>query len=303
MGKNNKRPIVSIVIPIYNAESWLHGLHQTFEMQTEKSFEVIFVEDCSTDNSAQYLRDYFGGQERYKILNRKVRGGTASKGVEYALPCCQGEYYFYMSQDDFIDCDFMEKCIKKIQATKADIVFPNVITIEDDNRMLKYGKYPIDGDYSSEISPEEAFLKSLTWKIQGNALIKMSLLQNEGFKARYYNSDEFYTRKIFGEARKLVFCDTNFYYRRNNPDAITRKFNPKHIDILTTDILLAKLMISKGYKKDVVCRHLQHISKSVWGWFKTCIRTEMEIRGRIYMGKELVVDIGRLILLWIKFLI
>lgn len=293
-------PLVSIVIPIYNGEKFVESIYYNFSEQTYTCWEIIFVNDVSTDKTLEIIKKYADKDSRIRVLDRKDRGGTAVKGLEYALPFCRGDFFFFMSHDDFIDKTFLKDCVNKALATKADTVIPNLVLYWGDDNKVKHGEYPIENNYNSDILPRDAFYLSLYWKLHGNAFRKMELVKRIGYKADYYNSCEYYGRIMYLEAEKIVFCNTNFYYRQNNPNAITKIFHYFHVDILTTDIMLYEILCNREYDKEVQMKYLKAITKSFWGWCRTCLRTKMSSKERIYMMHALIDAAKKLGISWIK---
>lgn len=296
----NMQPLVSIVVPIFNGQEFLQDLYNNFVKQTYKNWEVLFVNDISTDDTLTIIYAYEKQDSRFRVLNRETKGGTAIKGIEYAMPYCRGEFFFFMSHDDFMECTFLEKCVKKALDTGADIVIPNLILYWGEDNQRKQSIYPLNGNYDSELQPRDAFYLSLDWSIHSNTFKRMDLVRRVGYRAEYYNSCEFYGRKMFLESSKIVFCNTNFYYRQNNPNAITKNFHYFQVDILTTDIKLFEIMHEQKYEKTMQRLQLRRITRSYGNWMKTCVRTEMSWKHRWYMVKSLIRASGKLLSLWVK---
>jgi glycosyltransferase involved in cell wall biosynthesis len=252
----NKMPLISIIMPVFNAIAYLPETVKSIQNQSYKNFEVISIDDLSTDGTFEYMKSVAGEDSRFFIKQRTDKGWTAAKAIEYALPYCHGEYYWMMTHDDLLDNDFFEKCIQKAIETDADIVVPNLLYYYGEKKYEKPQKYPQNNDYSQIIDGRTAFYLSLSWKMHNNSLQKMNLVMNTGFKAEYYNSCEFYARKRFLYAGKIVFCDTNFYYRQNSKSALTKQVNYFNIDILTTDIMLYELLNLNNYSNKEMKKRL-----------------------------------------------
>ena len=110
--KESMLGLISVIVPIYNGESYIPTMIDSIQSQTYQNFEVLLVEDHSTDKSKNLIKKICEADNRFKLLEPKEKMGTAVRGHEYALPFCAGEYHFYLSQDDFLDSDLFEKCIK-----------------------------------------------------------------------------------------------------------------------------------------------------------------------------------------------
>lgn len=260
------KPLISILIPIYNGEKYLEKTLQSIKQQTFKSFEVLLIEDFSTDSSKQIIQTFIDDDKRFILIERTQKGGTAAKGIEYGLPYCKGKFFFYMSQDDFIEDDLLEQMLYKQQETDADVVIPTCYEYYGENDIKKISAYPTTKTQS--LTPEEAFYLSLDWSIVGNSLRKMKLVKKIGISADYFNSCEYFGRLNYLYANKIVFCDSKFYYRKNNECAITKGLSWYMIDILKTDIMLYKVLQTINIEPKKVEKRFKEIIKSLKRWNK-----------------------------------
>lgn len=264
----NKNPLISIVVPIYNGEKYIPDLLNCLTHQTYKNFEVLLIDDMSTDNSVKIISEYVANDSRFKLYCRTTKGGTAVAGQEYAMPLCTGDYYFFMSQDDFMDPDLLEKCISRAIKTNADIVMPNMVLYYEGKNNPKALDYPLNGDYETFLDAKTAFCLSLDWRVHGFVLRKMDLVKRIGYHATYYNSCEYAGRKMFLYANKIAFVDTNFYYRQDNPDAITKTIKWFTVDILTTDLMLVDLAIKHKCPRSIIRERIRVLRRALCGWTK-----------------------------------
>lgn len=164
-------PKISVLIPVYNGGTYLKQLIENLKSQTLTDFEAVFVDDFSTDGSAALLQNEAEQDGRFKIVHRAQKGGTAVKGIVYGLPYCVGQYLFYMSQDDLIENDTLEKLYNTAVETNADIVVPDMEWFYDDG--ADHGGIRYTGE--NVINGREAFLRSIDFGIHGFYLRKMDL--------------------------------------------------------------------------------------------------------------------------------
>lgn len=261
--------LISVLVPVYNGEKFLPQLIDTLKNQTYKNFEVIFVDDISTDNSAETILEIANQDNRFKYIKRTTKGKDAGTGIEYGLPYCTGNYYFYMSQDDFIDTDMFEKGVQKIKETNADVVICNACFYEEGKEIKNFSKYPLNNDYSQELSPKEAFYLSLDWQIGGFGFRKMDIVKKVGIIPTYFNSCEYYGICQLLLANKIVFCDSMFYYRSDNSEAITRKKNPYYfVEIFMQDVMLLELLFQNDFSIEEKNKRLKWTVKRTKKWYK-----------------------------------
>lgn len=256
------KPKISILVPVYNGGEYLKKLIDNLQNQTFKDFEVILVEDSSTDDSMAFLQSRAKEDKRLKVIHRTEKGGTAIKGIVWGFPYCKGEYFLYMSQDDLIEKDTLEKLYNKAVQTGADIVVPDMVWYFEDG-IDHGGLYYNEND---EIDSTKAFLSSLKWKLHGFNLRKMDLVKKVGFDDMYYNSDEYATRIHYFYANKIVFCKTKVFYRQDNPNAITKnKIKPFKFETLFTFLRLIDFMIAHDLTGK---KEFNQLTKSAARWYK-----------------------------------
>ena len=98
--KEVKRPVVSVVVPVYNTELFLEECLHSLEKQTLTDIEIILVNDGSTDNSGELLREYAGKDARCVYVEQANQGLSAARntGIEYA----SGHYLAFLDSDDWL---------------------------------------------------------------------------------------------------------------------------------------------------------------------------------------------------------
>ena len=113
-------PVVTIIIPVYNAEKYLHRCISSILNQTYPHWVVIFVNDGSTDESLNILESYSRDDKRFKIINK--RNGGAASARNAGLDAVQTELFTFVDSDDAIHPEFLSKTINAITTYNCDIV-------------------------------------------------------------------------------------------------------------------------------------------------------------------------------------
>ena len=116
---NEKRPKLSVIVPVYNTEKYLRQCLDTIINQTLKEIEIICVDDGSTDNSLQILKEYQKNDARIVILNQNNGGGGKARNT--GLEISTGEYLAFLDSDDYFDLQFLEKMYNQALSDKADL--------------------------------------------------------------------------------------------------------------------------------------------------------------------------------------
>lgn len=117
----NRRPKISIIVPIYNVEKYLDRCLQSLVNQTLKDIEIILVDDGSPDNCPQMCDEYAQKDNRIKVIHKQNAGlGYArNSGLEIAT----GEYVAFVDSDDYVDTAMYETLYERANITNADATF------------------------------------------------------------------------------------------------------------------------------------------------------------------------------------
>ena len=152
---------VSVILPVYNVESYLREALDSLVNQTLKDIEIIAVSDGSTDNSEEILRKYQANDPRIRYFNQTNLGQSAARnlGMKYAT----GRYIYFMDSDDMIVPDTLETCYDYIEETEADFIF------FDGDELLEEGAKPLSWNYSRTHLVEERH------RYRGSQLLNMML--------------------------------------------------------------------------------------------------------------------------------
>jgi glycosyltransferase involved in cell wall biosynthesis len=245
------RPKISVIIPVYNGGRYLQRTLDSLLMQQFKAFEVICIDDGSIDNSDSILKRFAAMDYRVRVFRTTENLGIVPKVLRFGTQYIRGDYYVYSSQDDTFSENWLECMYARAIETKADAIIPDLTFWYENepsrNRILS----GIFGDRSRVINGRDAFLLSLDWTIPGNALWKVWLIREIGYFDFGMNADEYTARFWFLNCSSIAFCQGVFYYRQDNPEAITKKISTKTLDLPYTELMLWKLARDSNFPVDV----------------------------------------------------
>ena len=152
---------VSIIIPVYNVEPYIQVCLQSVESQTYKNVEVIFVDDCGTDDSVLLIADFIS---RNGLTNWRIEHHQANKGLSGArntgLRAATGDYVYFLDSDDRITPECLEVLVKQLDNKAYDIVI---------------------GDYENSIDVGESMLHHKDGEIVGNDEILRTYSQGQWY--------------------------------------------------------------------------------------------------------------------------
>lgn len=130
--------MVSIIIPVYNAQKYLVGCLDSILSQTYKDWELIIVDDGSSDNSLSVCKSYESKDERIRVIHQKNMGATRAREQGWLL--AQGEWIMFVDADDTIPCDALENLASKIDKS-TDIILGWIKTSMPEEEFLSIDEY------------------------------------------------------------------------------------------------------------------------------------------------------------------
>lgn len=210
--------MISIIVPVFNVEKYLNQCVQSILCQTYGNYELILVDDGSTDNSGRMCEQYKELDKRVQVIH-KENGGLSdarNKGTEAA----HGEYITYIDSDDYVSEDYLETLYKLIYTYHADIAVTGIERFYD-------GELPSGGD-SSYIEASFAGIKALENVLYQRGmdtsacamLIKKEIAESYPFPYRKYHEDDFTTYNYYLAADLVVLSSRNQYFYRQRKGSI-----------------------------------------------------------------------------------
>ena len=143
----NNAPKISIIVPIYNIEKYISKCIDSILAQTYKDWELILVNDGSTDNSGKICDEYVLKDSRIKVIHKKNEGVTATRdrGVKEA----KGEFLFFIDGDDYITENALELFINKQKENDADLVRGDFVLCDENEIIIpsQNTKFNFDNKY------------------------------------------------------------------------------------------------------------------------------------------------------------
>lgn len=229
------KPLISVVIPIYNVEQYLNACIDSVVNQTYSNLEIILVEDGSPDNCPEICDEYAKLDNRIKVIHQKNGGLSAARnaGIDFA----HGVFLTFIDSDDFVTSNYVELLYKGIVEFEADISIASFCTFtKEDELKIQSNESPF-----AEKTKEECFKRygafnaelSMPFISACNKLYKRDLFSSIRFPIGKLYEDAFSTYKLLDNAKKIVFTSTYLYFYRLNPQSILgQSFKEKHLEMV-----------------------------------------------------------------------
>lgn len=167
--------LVSIVVPVFNSEKFIKETIKTVESQTYHNWELILVNDCSTDSSEQIIREYEEDDKRIKLINLETNSGAAiarNTGMENA----KGKYIAFLDADDLWKKEKLEKQIKFMKENNYYFTFTGYeFADENGNNLEKIVNVPKKINYKQALKNTTIFTSTVIFNVDnlGKEIISM----------------------------------------------------------------------------------------------------------------------------------
>ena len=247
--------MISVIVPIYNAEKYLKECLDSIANQTYKDIEVILVNDGSTDGSKKICEEYLKKYQNFHLYN-KENGGQMSAwmlGVEKS----SGDFFGFVDSDDYITKDMYEKMAQVQATTGADIVMCGRINKSTEQEEIE--RLPFEGYYEGDQLKEvrdyilpsfRGNLSQARWDKIFRRDLYIHNIQYCTYQARTFE-DRFIVPACFFGAKSIAFINEPFYYWRKMKVSSSRKYRPELCELI--EILYAsqtQMLLDYGYLKD-----------------------------------------------------
>ena len=234
-----KIPAVSVIIPMYNAEKFIGACLESIFAQTFKDFEIIVVDDCSTDKSCKIIENYLKrGGAQLKLLRSKKNFGNPCVPRNKGLNISRGKYIYFMDDDDLVVDNALEKLYNYAENYNVDVIHMHKyfrFDVNSENHFPDKNTLKIAATCNEELlepvfvsdNMAERMIDHLNFKIHVMPWLKFSrrdfLIENEiNFPNIKTGEDDLWTMKILCKAKKILRIPDAFYIWRMNPDSLTR---------------------------------------------------------------------------------
>ena len=232
--------MISIIVPVYNVENYLGKCLDSLINQTYKDIEIICINDGSTDNSLNILREYEQIDSRIIIIDQKNGGLSDARNI--GLKEAAGEYIMFVDSDDWIDLETCQKALEAMLKYSTDIVMWSYIR-EYENKSLPKSIFDnniyfdkkdtvnkiyrrLFGLYKEELSqPENADALVTVWgKLYKSELILKNNIRFIDTKKIGTCEDALFNMEVFKNVKSSYFINSCFYHYRKINTSVTSRY-------------------------------------------------------------------------------
>ena len=284
-------PLVSIVIPVYNAEKYLGECLDSILRQTLTDIEILCVDDGSTDGSPDVLRQYAEKDQRIFVFGQSNKGVSAARNA--ALSHVSGRYVWFIDADDIIDTDACRLLFEKAEESGADMTLCFYRRDEDEKRPA-WRKINAD-DKTSYADKRILFNYPAAWNAlrRTDFLRKHQILFPEGIASA---EDHFFHWQSVVLAKIIAVVPGQLYFYRHHAQSVSVSGYRKWMDIVPAYDFIRRFLIESGYyteyRNEFLSRKLR-LWRNIWKALPDSLKPEFAAKIRSALTDDDLAFIAR----------
>lgn len=221
-------PVISVIVPVYNVECYLHRCVQSVLAQSYSDWELLLINDGSNDDSGIICDTYSQQDKRIKYF-LKPNGGVSSArnlGLIHAL----GDWVMFLDSDDWLDPECLNVCLNEVTCNDLDLVqFNHTLVYENGRTFIKQR-------CSTDILSPDQYLDNGIFNVcAGGGLYKHSIIKNQSIEFPLnlkLAEDQIFILSVIKNASRVRYLDSAMYYYYQNDNSAVH--NKRSMDMLNS---------------------------------------------------------------------
>ena len=241
----SSEPLISIIIPVYKVEKYIHKCIDSVLNQTYHNIEIILVDDGSPDKCPEICDQYAKKDLRIKVIH--VANGGQSAARNRALDIINGQYVSFIDSDDYVSKDFVYKLYQRMIKDNSDIVMCDYYSVDlNDNKLEKKdfseNKIVNENDFWQMESTHYYMHCVALW----NKLFKREIWSSLRLKVGKYAEDNFAMTQYIPKVRRISVLDEKLYFYLQREDSAVHNYSIKNLDRIEADFERCEYFMSKS---------------------------------------------------------
>jgi len=226
--------LVSVIVPVYNVEKYLHECIDSVLKQTYTNFELIIIDDGSKDSSKNICEEYALKDERIRVFSKENGGASSARNL--GLTVAKGEYMYFLDSDDWIMERALKSLLETYESNNTEVVFFNAYSVDEETGKVTTAHYSHKKVYQNNsgyrlmeelINNKDFHVAPWLFFMKRDLLDRTNLKFEEGI----IYEDMIFTYKLFCKAQQVMYLPEYLYYRRYHADSVmTSKVKVKNFE-------------------------------------------------------------------------
>lgn len=227
---------LSIIIPVYNVEGYIKKTLQSLIKQTIKNFEVIIVDDGSTDNSIKEIEEVIKNtiEPNIKVVKKRNEGVSSARNV--GLKKASGAYVLFLDGDDYISSDLVENIYRYIKNDEYDVITWGYDEVTEDGKIIShyFDKYKMNLTVMSGITAiKKILIEKSMWMWTGSIAYRKELIINNNLQYTIgcnNGEDQEFNFKVLARSNKVIFINKILSYYVQRKSSISNNSDLRKLD-------------------------------------------------------------------------
>ena len=240
---------ITVLVPVYNMGKYLNTCLNSILAQTYKNFELLLVDDGSTDDSPAICDEFANKDARVRVIHTENQGQDMARNT--GLDNTKTDYIAMVDADDCVNCHFLEILADAMDKTGADMVYGFAKNFEDDSEIDFNENIKINDENIVCVSSGEILARFCEDYDSGIAvphkLYKTKVFDGVRYPPVRVNIDEWTIHHLILNCEKVAYVTSRIYYYRYSPEGMTRNFSVKKISGVLALLDRIKTLEKAGY--------------------------------------------------------
>lgn len=276
---------ISVIIPIYNSEKYLHKTIKSVIDQTCRRIEIICVDDGSNDSSLEICNEFKRNDDRIVVVEQKNKGVSSARNS--GLKIAKGEFIIFLDSDDCYDINAFDSMYNDIVRNNVDVVFYNLVNDYNGKFVIRNCRIK-DGIYKvkeiEDILLDDGSITGILFGSSCSAIYKRNIIRNNKLAFDIdlsVNEDGFFNLEYILKSNKIMSCSNKKYYFYRQTS-----LNDKNKDYIDS--------LDKAYKYSYNYKFIDGFSKQIKNRYATILFQKsfyLAQKGSIMVARKALFDL------------
>lgn len=271
--------LFSVVVPVYNVDIYIHECLQSLSDQTITDFEVILVDDGSTDDSGKICDEYAESHTNVKVIHKKNEGLLLAR--RSGIDICSGEYIIHCDSDDYIAKDALERIKLAIEKHHPDMVMYGYDVVDDSHKIIEEHFTVFDDNEIFQSDNKEILINQLcstTWlnnmvtKAVRRELVDVNVDYSD-YKSIKMGEDLFQVIPLVKNCKTFIYLALPLYFYRFNPSGMSKNISRNYLDnYMTVSDRMYELLCTEKVSKATMVNFYNRFVKDIYKYILRYIK-------------------------------
>lgn len=247
--------LVSIIVPVFNVEYYLKRCIDSILGQSYPNFELILVNDGSTDNSYSICSSFQQKDHRIVVVDKENGGLSSARNA--GIDIAKGTFITFIDSDDYVHPDYLKSMMEIILKQQCDMVYCSFKKFTDDEHVTDEGNKTIS--VFNGINCYENLFSETPEKliVSWGKIYRREIFTDLRFKEGFIHEDEFIIHHVLSKCEKIAYYDyTLYYYYQRMGSIMNNGFNIRRLDRLDALVDRYEMLKDTKYRNDSILRIL-----------------------------------------------